>query len=420
MRIQFCKDEKEIPIFAGSKAQYMLRKIVSIKWKAALVIVLMIFTACSRNGKTSAPEVTISGVLKGAENKLIRLSELDVLAIKPIDSVNTGKNGEFSFKMKPGESSLYLLTLLPQQKLILVADPGDDIRIEGVISNILRTVIIKGSKASDWLLGFERFTSQNQVKADSLSQLFMNSRSDPEFAGIRLHLDSVYKEILDSQRLYMEKFIDEHPASLASLIVLNYKFGPNRIFSEENDVKYFSKVDSGLMAGYPGNKHTLENHSRVAAMKKKQSQRLKSDSLLLPGNLAPDVRLNNAEGIPYSVSSLKGKVVLIYFWAAMNGESRKFIRNLIPVYKANRNRGFEIYGVAIEPNKTLWLNAIKLDQPGGIQVFADGGTESPAAAMFGIAGLPEAMLIDRQGRISERRISLDDLRKKLPVLLRSK
>jgi thiol-disulfide isomerase/thioredoxin len=231
----------------------------------------------------------------------------------------------------------------------------------------------------------------------------MNSRSDPGFAGIRQHLDSAYAEIINRQRLYMEKFIDQHSASLASLIVLNRKFGPNFIFTEEKDARYFIKVDSCLMAKYPGNKHAVDHHSRVAAMIKKQNQ-----------------RLSNAEGIPVSLSSLKGKVVLVYFWAAMDGQSRKFIRQLIPIYKANRNKGFEIYGIALESNKALWLNAIKLDQPGGIQVLADGGTENPVAALFGVESLPEAILVGRQGKIIERRISLNKLRRNIPVPLQLK
>jgi hypothetical protein len=392
----------------------------SIRWKAGLVIVLLVFTACQRNGSSSAPGLKITGELKGLRNKTIRLVELDVKTVKPIDSVIVGEDGKFSFELKPEGSSIYLVTWLPAQKLILVADSGENIHIEANSTNLLNNASIRGSEASSWLLDFERYTSQNLAKTDSLSELFLSSRSDPGFAGIRQHLDSVYTGILNRQRLYMERFIIKHPSSLASLIVLNHKFGPNLIFTEEKDASYFIKVDSGLMERFPGNKHTIDHHNRVAALIKKQNHRLATDSLLMPGNHAPDVRLNNAEGKPFSLSSLKGKVVLIYFWAAMDGKSRKFIRNLIPIYKTNRNKGFEIYGVGMEPNRSLWLNAIKLDKPGGVQVNAESGSEEMIADHFGIETLPEALLIDRQGKISVRGISLDELRRKLPVQLKLK
>jgi len=398
----------------------MLRLKASVKWKTGLIIGLLVFAACQRIGTSSAPGIKIAGELKGADNAMVRLSELDVKAVKPIDSLLIGKDGKFSFKLKPEGSSFYLLSLSPAQKLILVIDSGENIRIEGDAKKLISTASIEGSPASALLLDFERFTSRNEAKADSLAQIFMNSRSDPGFAGIRQHLDSAYAEIVSRQKLYMEKYIDQHTASLASLLVLNRKFGPNFIFTEEKDALYFIKLDSGLMANYPGNKHAVDHHNRLALMIKKQNQRRVNDSLLMPGNPAPGLQFNNAEGIPVFLSSLKGKVVLVYFWAAMDGQSRKFIRQLIPIYKANKNKGFAIYGVALEPNRALWLNALKLDQPGGIQVIADRGTESTVAALFGIESLPEAMLIDRQGKIIERRNSLDELRRKIPLQLQLK
>jgi hypothetical protein len=216
----------------------------------------------------------------------------------------------------------------------------------------------------------------------------------------------------------MERFINKYSSSLASLIVLNRKFGPNAVFKEDIDLGYFLKIDSGLMKTYPGNKHAIDHHIRVEAMLASKHKSIMADSLLTPGMPAPNVRLQNEEGIIVPLSTLKGKVVLVYFWAAMDAQSRKFIRKLIPLYKANRKQGFEIFGLALEPNRSLWLNAVNLDKPGGIQVNAGSGLNAPEAILFGVKKLPESMLIDREGKISERNVSLDQLRNELQKLLK--
>jgi hypothetical protein len=132
---------------------------------------------------------------------------------------------------------------------------------------------------------------------------------------------------------------------------------------------------------------------------------------------APEVRLKNTEGTIVALSSLKGKIVLVYFWAAMDAPSRKFIRQMIPIYQDFRKKGFEIYGLALEPNHTLWLNAAKLDKVGGIQVNAESGLNASESIQFGVNKLPDALLIDRNGKILRRNINVVELRNELPGLL---
>jgi hypothetical protein len=383
-----------------------------------LLLILAILLGCNRNTNSLLPEISVSGELRNASTLVVHLSELDVKKIKAIDSVTLDKDGRFSFKINPAGSMFLLLTVKPGQQLILIADPGEKIHLKGDASKLIISSIITGSPASSQMLEFEKYTRCNQQKVDSMGTVFLDSRSDPDFPNIRRHLDSAYQAIAKDQRRYMERFIDQHPVSLASLIVLNRKFGPNAVFAQDKDLKYFLKIDSSLMIVYPGNKHVLENHSRVKDLVASNHKNILTDSLLTPGMPVPDVKLNNNEGITMPLSSLKGKVVLVYFWAAMDAKSRKFIRQLIPVYNLNRKRGFEIYGMALEQNRSLWLNALKLDKPGGLQVNAGSGLNAPEALIFGVKNLPDAILVDRDGKILKRNINLDELREELKKLLK--
>jgi hypothetical protein len=396
----------------------MKQTIMRGKQYLMLLLVLAILLACNRNTNPLLPEISVSGELRNASNLVVHLSELDVKRIKSIDSVTLDKDGRFSFKIKPTGSMFLLISVKPGQQLALIADPGEKIHLDGDAGKLISSSKISGSPASFLMLEFEKYTMRNQQKADSMGLVFLDSRSDPDFPNIRRHLDSAYQAIANDQRRYMERFIDQHPVSLTSLIVVNRKFGPNAVFAEDKDLKYFLKIDSGLMIAYPGNKHVLDNHIRVEALVASNHKNIVTDSLLNPGMPVPDVKLNNNEGIASPISSLKGKVVLVYFWAAMDAKSRQFIRKLIPVYNLNRKRGFEIYGLALEPNRSLWLNALKLDKPGGLQVNAGSGLNAPEALMFGIKNLPDAILVDRDGKILKRNINLDELREELPKFLK--
>jgi hypothetical protein len=378
----------------------------------------VIFTACRQNKRELLPEISVTGKIMNAANLVVHLSELDIKFIKPIDSATLDEDGRFSFKIKPSGSMFLIISIRQGQQLILVTSPGEKVHVEGDAGKFVNTAVITGSPESQLMLNFERFTIHNQQKSDSLGRVFLDSRSDPEFATIRQHLDSTYKAVLEDQRMYMEKFIYQHPNLLASLLVINRKFGPNAVFDETKDFNYFIKLDSGLMAAYPGNKYVLDHHSRVEAFIAKHRQRVLRDSLLAKGMPVPEVRLKNTEGAIVALSSLKGKIVLVYFWAAMDAPSRKFIRQLIPIYHEFRKNGFVIYGLALEPNQTLWLNAAKLDKAGGIQVNAESGLNAPEALQFGVNKIPEAILIDREGKILRRNISVEELKQELPVLLK--
>jgi hypothetical protein len=389
-------------------------KRVNILW---LFLATIIFSACRQNKSTLLPEISVTGKIMNAANIVVHLSELDVKSIKPIDSATLDEDGRFSFKIKPSGSMFLIISIKQGQQLILVADPGEKVHVEGDAGDLVKTAVITGSPESHLMLNFELFTIHNQQKSDSIGKVFLDSRSDPEFATIRKHLDSTYRAVVRDQRKYMEQFIDQHPNLLASLLVINRKFGPSAVFDESKDFHYFIKLDNGLMAAYPGNKHVLDHHSRVETLIAKQRQSVLRDSLLAPGMPAPEVRLKNTEGTIVALSSLKGKIVLVYFWAAMDAPSRKFIRQMIPIYQDFRKKGFEIYGLALEPNHTLWLNAAKLDKVGGIQVNAGSGLNASESIQFGVNKLPDALLIDRNGKILRRNINVLELRNELPGLL---
>ncbi|GAC1430144.1 MAG: hypothetical protein NVSMB7_06560 [Chitinophagaceae bacterium] len=136
------------------------------------------------------------------------------------------------------------------------------------------------------------------------------------------------------------------------------------------------------------------------------------------GSQSPDIVLKDVNGNSVSLSSLKGKVVLIDFWASWCGPCRKANKHLLTIYPSLKGKGFEIYSISIDENKNDWKKAIAADKITWLQVNENGGWNAPVASQWNINQIPTSYLLDKEGKIVARDLAGRQLDSKINQLLK--
>jgi peroxiredoxin len=135
------------------------------------------------------------------------------------------------------------------------------------------------------------------------------------------------------------------------------------------------------------------------------------------GYKAPDVALPTATGDTIRLSSLKGKVVLLDFWASWCGPCRVSNKGLVKLYPKYKEKGFEILGVSLDEDSKDWQKAVEKDRIKWLQVIDKGGWESNTVNQWRISAIPTSYLIDKEGTLIAMDLEGKELEKALKELL---
>ena len=135
------------------------------------------------------------------------------------------------------------------------------------------------------------------------------------------------------------------------------------------------------------------------------------------GQQATEIALPSVDGDTLLLSSLKGKVVLLDFWASWCGPCRSSNRELKKLYPKYKNKGFEILGVSLDDELAKWKTAIAKDKITWLQVNEPGGWEAKTAIRWNISAIPTSFLIDKEGKLVAMDLTGKELEKALKYLI---
>lgn len=142
-----------------------------------------------------------------------------------------------------------------------------------------------------------------------------------------------------------------------------------------------------------------------------------SAATFIIGAEAPNFELNNLEGKPMELKDLRGKLILLDFWASWCGPCRRENPNVVKLYDEYKDKGFDILGVSLDRDQARWEQAVEKDGLTWHHVSDLKGWKSAAAKLYSVSSIPATLLIDKEGKIVARNLRGAALEAKVAELL---
>jgi peroxiredoxin len=294
----------------------------------------------------------------------------------------------------------------------LVLDSAQKVTITGDARDLGNTFKSEGSPDTKLFAVYNALAQGQKMRTDSLENVFRTAMVTLKLDSIRA--DSLSKELQKPYEVMVSQYseivakkIKENTSSFASIMAIQQ-------LRPEEYLDIYKALDKGLTTKYPDNKDIKSFHGMV-----QQTEMMVSRTEAIKiGNEAPELILPMPNDKDLALTSLRGKVVLVDFWASWCAPCRKELPNVKRAYAKYKNKGFEILGVSLDKDRDAWIEAISTEGLTWPQVSDLKFWQSEAVQVYAIQSIPYTVLIDKEGKIIATDLRGADLDKKLAEVLK--
>lgn len=354
--------------------------------KVLLFTQALIFSA-ALNAQGYAIEGKIAGLKEGTQVFLNN-------TIGKTVATSTVSNGSFTLKGNFDEAELCQVGFIGAKETINVFMQNENVSING---NSITTAAIKGSKINADYQDYNMLFNPAKKSMDKLVPMINSEKNSKK----RDSLISKYDEVIKSLLNKVDQFTINKNNSPVSAFVL-YVINPVLPGVDALETMYNRLTPDAKRVYFAKQIETIISESKFGA----------------EGTPAPEFTQNDVNGNPVSLSSFRGKYVLLDFWASWCGPCREENPAVVKAYEKFKDKNFTILGISLDQDKQRWLNAIKADNLAWTQVSDLKYWNNEVAQQYRVQSIPQNFLVDPKGMIVAKNLRGKALEKALEQLLK--
>lgn len=328
-----------------------------MKAKKILLSVLAIVTlfSCSRKD-----QMKISGEIQNAGKQKVYLEQLNVDQSIVVDSTETNRKGQFSFKREVTSPTFYNIRIGKNTFVTLVGEPDTHIQLKGNLDDLNHDYWVDGSEGSLWLKLLNYQINRTKQTMDSLRKVYMALPEGNAYDSIREHLSTEWDTVTGRQIKFSKDFVLKHAVSPASYYALYQKFdNDNFILTPEENLHSYKIVASALKAMYPESQYTKAILKHLDLIQKNNNIIRLQQLIANSESTLPEIKLPDSQGDTIALSSLRGKYVVLDFTVLGGADGQAYTADMKKVYDKFRHRGVRIYQVCLDQNRLAWQRLVK-------------------------------------------------------------
>ena len=375
----------------------------------SIAFAALMMLACNQKSKEGA--FTLHGQVKNIPDQQVYLEQLYFSQQDPqvLDTAEV-KSGKFQLSSVANEEGLYRIRFQNMNSGFVFINDKPDINFTADINDVSLEGPVFTSPANTALkqliINIDGQRRQLVAASDAIDSLKKINGSDSLLAVETIKL----RGINDRFNQFITKYIDTSSQPVVTMFALGY--------TQSIDPALLKPIVPTLTKRFP-------NHQGIAGIVTQFNQMIaemenpqQSTGQVGVGSMAPELTMNDEQGKPFSLSSLKGKYVLVDFWASWCAPCRGENPNVVEAYTKFKDKNFTILGVSLDDNKDKWVKAIKDDGLVWKHVSDLKGWQSASTQIFGFNAIPYNVLIDPQGKIIASGLRESALHTKLAEVLK--